>query len=158
MEGELAVRLGSDLIGPAVSEEACREAIEAVFPVVEMHHYVIPDAWPPAQWLIASGGMHAGFVFDEQSTGYSGLASFAQSLSIRINDVMVGAAEDSASLISPVESLRWLTGRLAQLGLQLGKGQVILTGSPLKLYPVAPGSRVVVEAPPLGACWVEIAP
>ena len=46
VEGELAVRLGNDLVGPAVSTEACREAIEAVFPVIELHHYVVPEAWP----------------------------------------------------------------------------------------------------------------
>jgi 2-keto-4-pentenoate hydratase len=43
VEGELAVRLGNDLSGPAVSEQACREAIEAVFPVIELHHYVVPQ-------------------------------------------------------------------------------------------------------------------
>ncbi|MGO9463313.1 MAG: 2-oxo-hepta-3-ene-1,7-dioic acid hydratase, partial [Isosphaeraceae bacterium] len=57
-----------------------------------------------------------------------------------------------------IESLRWLASRRAQFGLQLCKGQVILTGSPMKLYPVAPGSRIVVEAPPLGATCVEIDP
>jgi 2-keto-4-pentenoate hydratase len=158
VEGELAVRLGNDLSGPAVSEQVCREAIEAVFPVIELHHSVVPEPWPSGQWLIASGGMHAGFVFEEGSPGYSGLANFAQSLRIRINEVMVGAVEDSESLICPIESLRRLTGRLAQFGLQLWKGQMILTGSPMKSYPVAPGSRIVVEALPLGASCVEIAP
>jgi 2-keto-4-pentenoate hydratase len=158
VEGELAVRVGNDLYGPAVSEQACREAIEAVFPVIELHHYVVPEAWPPGQWLIASGGMHAGFVFDEGGPGCSGLAKFAHDLSIQINGAMVGAVGDPDSLISPIESLRWLTGRLAQSGLQLWKGQVILTGSAMKLYTVTPGSRIVVDAPPLGASCVEIAP
>jgi 2-keto-4-pentenoate hydratase len=71
---------------------------------------------------------------------------------------MAGAIEDPDLLISPIESLRWLTGRLAHSGLQLWKGQMILTGSPMKLYSVTPGSRIVVEAPPLGASCVEIAP
>jgi 2-keto-4-pentenoate hydratase len=156
VEGELAVRLGNDLPGPAVSEQACRKAIESLFPVIELHHYVVPESWPPVQWLIASNGMHAGFVFDEGGPGCSGSATDPHSLSISINEVRVGVVGDSASLIDPIESLCWLTGRLAQFGLQLRRGQVILTGSPLKLYPVAPGSRIVVEAPPLGASCVEI--
>lgn len=156
VEGELAVRLGNDLSGPAVSEQAARDAIEAVFPVIELHHYVVPEAWPPAQWLIASSGMHAGFVFEEGGTGCSGSASFGHSLSIRINEVVVGSVSDSASLSFPTQSVRRLAGQLAKFGLQLWKGQVILTGSPMKLFPVAPGSRVVVEAPPLGASCVEI--
>jgi 2-keto-4-pentenoate hydratase len=35
---------------------------------------------------------------------------------------------------------------------------VILTGSPLKLFPVAPGSRIIVDAPPLGAISAQIDP
>jgi 2-keto-4-pentenoate hydratase len=154
----MAVRLSRDLPSEPLSAEACREAIAEVFPVIELHHYVLPGAWPPGQWLIASNGMHAGLVLAEAETSCSGLANFAHNLSIRINGVVVGAVEDAASLTCPIESLRWLAGRLGQFGLPLCKGQVILTGSPMKLYPVAPGSRVVVEAPPLGASRVEIDP
>ena len=46
-------------------QEDCREAIAEVFPVIELHHYVLPRAWPPGQWLIASNGMHAGLVLAE---------------------------------------------------------------------------------------------
>jgi 2-keto-4-pentenoate hydratase len=156
VEGELAVRLSTDLAGGTTSAEACRDAIEEVFPVIELHHYVIPGAWSSAQWLIASNGMHAGFVFAEGQSRGLRLAKVARSLSIRINETVVGAVEDARSLICPIESLRWLAGRLGQFGLKLRKGQIILTGSPLNLYPVAPGSRIVVEAPPLGASCVEI--
>lgn len=156
VEGEMAVRLSMDLPSKPLSPEDCREAIAEVFPVIELHHFVLPGARPTGQGLIASNGMHAGFVLAEACC--SGLANFAHSLSIRINEVVVGAVEDAASLTCPVESLRWLAGRLAQLELQLCKGQVILTGSPMKLYPVSAGSRIVVEAPPLGASCVEIDP
>jgi 2-keto-4-pentenoate hydratase len=158
VEGEMAVRLSKDLPSEPLSAEECREAIAEVFPVIELHHYVLPRAWPPGQWLIASGGMHAGLVLAKAESRCSGLANVAHILSIRINEIVVGAVEDAASLARPIESLRWLAGRLAQFGLQLCKGQVILTGSPMKLYPVAPGSRIVVEAPPLGASCVEIDP
>jgi 2-keto-4-pentenoate hydratase len=156
VEGELAVRLSRDLPGEAVSTEEAREAVAEVFPVIELHHYVLPGAWPHGRWLIASNGMHAGFVSAEAETRCSGLANVAYNLNIRINEVVVGLVEDAASLTCPIASLRWLAGRLAQIGLRLYKGQVILIGSALKLYPVAPGSRIVVEAPPLGASCVEI--
>jgi 2-keto-4-pentenoate hydratase len=156
VEGELAMRLSRNLAGESLSAEVCRDAIAEVFPVIELHHYVIPGGWPPGRWLIASNGIHAGLVLAEAESRGSGAASVARGLSIRIDDVVVGALEDAASLIDPVESLRWLAGRLAPFGLQLHKGQVILTGSPMNLYPVAPGSRIVVEAPPLGVSCVEI--
>jgi 2-keto-4-pentenoate hydratase len=158
VEGELAVRLGKDLTGSTVSEDVCREAIESVFPVVELHHFVLHGGLSPIPQLIASSGMHAGFVLAETETSSSGLANFAHGLTVRINEVVVGAVVDSASLISPIQSLRWLAGCVPQFGLQLCRGQVILTGSPLPLYPVPPSSRIVVEVPPLGASCVEIVP
>ncbi len=156
VEGDMAVRLSKDLSGEPHSAEECRDAIAEVFPVIELHHYVLPGHWRPGQWLIASNGMHAGLVLAEAESRCSGLANIAHNLSIQINEAVVGSVEATASLTRPVESLRWLAGRLAHFGLQLYKGQVILTGSPMKLYPVASGSRIVVEAPPLGASCVEI--
>jgi 2-keto-4-pentenoate hydratase len=158
VEGEVAVRLSEDLSGESLLADECRGAIDEMLPVIELHHYVLPPVWPRGQWLIASGGMHAGFVLAETGTHASGQPTCGHSLSVRINDVVVGSVADSASLPTPIESLRWLAARLQQFGLQLHKGQVILTGSPLNLFPIASGSRIVVEAPPLGASCVEIDP
>jgi 2-keto-4-pentenoate hydratase len=155
VEGELAVLLGDDLSSPSVTEEACRAAIASTFAVIELHHYVLPAAWPRIQWLIASGGLHAGFIRPEADAPGHGIA---HSLTVRVNDNVVGDVHDATSLVSPVRSLRWLAGRLADVGLRLHSGQVVLTGSPLPLFPVDPGSRVVVEAPPHEACCVDIDP
>lgn len=158
VEAELALRLGKDLSGTSVSEQECRDAIEAIFPVIELHHYVIPETWAAGTWLIASNGIHAGFVSAAAEQPCGGV-TFAHSLSICINEIEVGSVADSHSLLRrPLDSLRWLAGGLAQLGVRLRKGHVILTGSPLELYPAAPGSRIVVEAPPLGTIGVEIDP
>jgi 2-keto-4-pentenoate hydratase len=157
VEGEMAVRLSKDLpTSEPVSAEECREAIAELSPVIELHHYVIPAAWHPGRWLIASNGLHAGVVLAEAETHSAGLANVRHSVSIQINEVVVGSVEDAALLDRPVESLRWLAGQLGKFGLPLEKDQVILTGSPMNLYPVAPGSRVVVHAPPFGASCVEI--
>jgi 2-keto-4-pentenoate hydratase len=156
VEGELAVRLARDLPNEPDSAEDCQQAIAEVFPVIELHHYVVPDAWRPGVWLIASNGIHAGFVLAERETPGADMAQAARSLRIRINETVVGAVEQAASLVCPVESLRWLAGRLARFGLWLRKDQVILTGSPLNLYPVNPGSRIVVEATPLGKSYADI--
>jgi 2-keto-4-pentenoate hydratase len=42
VEGEMAVRLSKDLPSEPLSAEECREAIAEVFPVIELHHYVLP--------------------------------------------------------------------------------------------------------------------
>ncbi len=102
--------------------------------------------------------MHAGVVLAEEKTRYLGLSSAVRSLSIRINEVVVEAVKDSEANASPIRSLRWLAERLTGLGLRLSKGQLILPGSPMKLYPVGPGSKIVGEAPPRGKSVAEIVP
>lgn len=39
-----------------------------------------------------------------------------------------------------------LAGHLAQFGRFLRRGQIVLTGSPLPLYPVAAGERIEVSS------------
>lgn len=155
VEGELAVRLGRNLSGPCITLEDCHEAIKATFAVIELHHYVLPPAWPRPQWLIASGGLHAGFIESKADTPDNPMA---QSITLRVNHNVVGTVNDETGLVSPSRSLLWLASRLRDFGLQLKAGQLILTGSPLPLFPVGPGDRILVEAHPLKACHVKIAP
>jgi 2-keto-4-pentenoate hydratase len=155
VEGELAVQLRAELSGPSVTGEDCRASIASTFGVIELHHYILPTAWPRIHWLIASGGLHAGFVRPMASTSAN---EIVRSLTVLVNDHVAGEARDAEALVSPVRSLSWLAGRLADVGLRLHPGQVILTGSPLPLFPIDAGSRVIVEAPPLESCCVEIDP
>jgi 2-keto-4-pentenoate hydratase len=108
--------------------------------------------------LIANNGMHAGVVLGEKERRCVDPSNAIAGLSIRSNDVEVEAVRDTESNISPMGALRWLAERLGRLGLGLSKGHLILTGSPMKLYPVLPGSKIVVQAPPLGMSWARIGP
>jgi 2-keto-4-pentenoate hydratase len=150
-EGELAIRLSRGLPGGPLSDEACLGAIESVFPVIELHHYALPEGRHPLGPLIASGGIHAGFVGAEEETDLA-----VGELEVRIDDRVAGLTREPWTMGGPAATLRWLTARLAAWGLQLMRGQVILTGSALPLYPVGPGSRVVVRAGALGASSVAI--
>ena len=124
-----------------------------------LHHYVLHDvlheARSPGPELIAGNGMHGGVVLPEE-TPRPCPSNLVHSLCIQINGVRVGAVEGSGTFASAIESLRWLAGRLAGIGLGLGEGQIILTGSPMPLFPVSAGSKIVVEASPLGKSWAEI--
>jgi 2-keto-4-pentenoate hydratase len=156
IEGELALRLANDLSDSPLADDEWAGAIESIFPVIELHDYVFWSARPCAQDLIASNGMHAGFVVAEQPHG--GPLIEVNGLSILINDCKVDGIGDPWTMDGPIAALRWLAARLGERGLRLTRGQVILTGSPMRLHPVAAGSRVVVEAPPLGKSTVEIDP
>jgi 2-keto-4-pentenoate hydratase len=156
IEGEWAVRLARDLPGKPLSDEEYVPAIEAMFPVIELHHYVLYSA--SCAELIASNGMHAGLVLSEEEALTSGRPESARGLSVWINAVKVGSVVEAGTIAGPIASLRWLAARLARFGLRLLRGQLILTGSPMGLYPVTPGSLIVVDAGPLGRSCAEIDP
>ncbi len=156
VEGELAVRLGQDLSNSIVGPDECRAAIASVFPVIELHHYVLRSPQPSLVELIASGGMHAGFVLAEEEPEV-GLPNL-ESLSVWIDDQRMGMVTGADVTGLAVRSVRWLADRLAEKGLTLARGQVVLTGSLLPLYVLRPGSRVVAAVAPVGRSSAVIGP
>ena len=111
---------------------------------------------PSLAELVASGGMHAGFVgADVESAVRLG---DLESLSLWIDDQRMGkvAAGDLTGMVA--QSLSWLASRLADAGLALAKDQIVLTGSLLNLYPVGPGRKVIADVPPIGRSSAVIVP
>ena len=155
VEGELAIRLATDLPASKLDRFERLDTIESIFPVIELHNYVLRSPKTRVQELIASNGMHAGFVLAEQPHG-GPLGDDPADLTVRVDGERVGVSDGPWTMSDPMAALRWLAARLGKYGLGLSRGQVILTGSPLPLYLVGPGSRVVVETPPLGKCRVTV--
>ncbi len=151
IEGELALRLAYDLpCEPGLlTDSACSEAIATVFPVIELHNYVLPVpaalAASAAAALIVSGGMHAGVVLPDHETPFSATTCSVDGLDVAIDGRIVGTTEAPWTMASPAATLRWLATRLAVSGLPLHRGQIILTGSALPLFPVEPGEEIVVR-------------
>lgn len=155
IEGELAVRLGRDLPDPPHTAEACEVAIAAVFPIIELHHYQLHSPQPSVVELIANGGMHAGLVLAQEEGRPADLLGLDE-LGVWIDGECRGRAAGADLRDRVSRSLNWLAERLAEQELPLIAGQMILTGSVLQLYPVAPGCRIRVAAPRLGATYAEI--
>ena len=156
VEGELAVRLGQAVSASSIGVDECRAAFTSVFPVIELHHYVLRSPQPSLAELIASGGMHAGFVLAEEEPEV-GLADL-ESLSVWIDDQRMGIVAGADVTRLAVRSVRWLADRLAERGLTLARGQVVLTGSLLPLYALRPGSRVAAALAPFGRSSAVVGP
>ncbi|MDP9459031.1 MAG: fumarylacetoacetate hydrolase family protein [Actinomycetota bacterium] len=148
IEGELAVRLGDE------------GRIAEVFPVIELHNYVFRGQPPTLQELVANNGIHAGVVLpppaaempwceDQPLTGR---------LTVEIDGTCVEEGPMDGVPGGPAGSLRWLAAHLADSGLSLRPGQLVLTGTPLGLTRVRPGASIRVTAEHLGAVEVTIGP
>jgi 2-keto-4-pentenoate hydratase len=133
IEGEMAVRIGPD------------RTIAAAFPVIELHHYVFRGPRKTLPELVANNGLNAGFVLPHDdwllSKAYSDAAGV---LSIRINDRLIASGELWPMSGGARSSVEWLGRQLADTATDLSEGDIVLTGTPLGLYPVSRGDQVAV--------------
>ncbi len=133
IEGEMAMRIGAD--GMPL----------AVFPVIELHHFVFRGARKTLVELVANNGLNAGVVLpDEADPRWAPSRMQATRLEVWINDRLA----DSGSLWplpgGPEASLEWLRANLQGQGLSLRPGDLVLAGTPLGLLPVQAADRVRV--------------
>lgn len=152
IEGELAVRLAADI--PTVEwwlRRCWREAIEAAFAVIELHNYVFRNSPYTAEELIAANAIHAGAVLPvEEPKIHDPDELLDTPLSVFKNGELLGVATGSELPGGPLGSVIRLAEHLAQFGRNLQRGQLILTGSPLPLYPVREEDRIEVRCEKLG--------
>ena len=136
IEGEFAVRLGGDLL------------IASVFPVIELHNNVFRGPVPTSQELIANNALHAGVVLPAIEIPCPDPAQLAgATISVFRNNELLGSAKSDAIPGGPLASLAKVAEHVASTGGALQPGQIVLTGSPLPLYPVRSGDHIIVRGP-----------
>jgi 2-keto-4-pentenoate hydratase len=133
IEGEMAVRIAPD------------GTIAAAFPVIELHHFVFRGLGKTLPELVANNGLNGGFVLphDEWLASREYIERKG-TLSVRINGRAVASGGLWPMSGGVGSSLEWLRGHLADIGADLLPGRVVLTGTPLGLYPVRRGDQVAV--------------
>jgi 2-keto-4-pentenoate hydratase len=129
IEGEMAVRIGAD------------GTPESIFPILELHHFVLRGEPRQLQELIVNNGLTAGVVLP--SVEAQPIAADA-TVDIEINGRLLDRAALWGFPGGLVETLEWLSKHLASRGLQLEPGQIVLAGTLGNIYPVAPGDTVSV--------------
>ncbi|MEO2023333.1 MAG: hypothetical protein ABGX05_16040 [Pirellulaceae bacterium] len=154
IEGELAVQLATGLSPTDTSEAAIRAAIETVFPVIELHHFVFRGSQPSAVELIANNAIHAGFVRPPDPAG--SLANGSGMLRIEMNGIEMARMTGEESLATVIDSLQWLVQELANHGIDLEAGQVVLCGSVADLFPMRAAGQVTVSTERAGTVACKI--
>lgn len=133
IEGEMAIRVGDD------------GGIAAVFPIIELHHFVFRAPRKTLGELIANNGLNGGVVLPsdawQASRTYIGRPGV---LSVRINGKQIESGNLWPLAGGPLASLAWLKQHLADFGKALEPGQIVLAGTPLGLNPVGPGDDIAV--------------
>ena len=140
-ENELCMRLGRDLSGP-ISLEDARAAIDVVYPSLE----IIETRGPFTEQIALALADNA-----QQKTVILGtptqLPTVLETIEAKvfINDQLVGSGLGEAVLGNPLQSVMWLAEKLGQYGRTLKAGEIIMTGSFTRQFPIAPGDRIRTE-------------
>jgi 2-keto-4-pentenoate hydratase len=133
IEGEMALRIGAD------------RTITAVFPVIELHHFVFRGMRKTLPELVANNGLNGGFVLPHKEWLLSRVYVERQRvLSVRINGQQIASGALWPMPGGAQASLNWLGTHLAETGLTLDPGHIVLAGTPLGLYPVQSGDHITV--------------
>ncbi len=76
---------------------------------------------------------------------------------VQLNGQEVATGLGSAVLGNPLNSISWLAGKLGEYGQRLRSGDIIMTGSFVRQFPLVPGAIVVAEFSGIGRVEVRIA-
>jgi 2-keto-4-pentenoate hydratase len=145
-ESELCMRIDRDLPADVTVDEV-RKAISVVYPSLE----IIETRGPFTAQLSLALADNA-----QQKTIVMGQATaLPRSLElveakVVINDVEVATGLGTAVLGNPLNSIVWLARKLAEFGRGLKAGEIVMTGSFTRQFPLAAGDRVRVSFSGIG--------
>jgi 2-keto-4-pentenoate hydratase len=151
-ENELCMRLGRDLSG-TISVQEARAAVDVVYPSLEM----IETRGPFTAQIALALADNA-----QQKTVVLGapvkLPDILGSIEAKVyvNGALVGSGTGDAVLGNPLNSIVWLAGKLGQYGRTLKSGEIIMTGSFTRQFPMAAGDQIRTEFSGIGSVQASI--
>jgi 2-keto-4-pentenoate hydratase len=146
-ENELCLRMGKDLAG-AVSRDQALDAVASVHPSLE----IIETRGDLTRQLALALADNA-----QQKTVILGapvaLPVNPETVSVRvvINTETAATGTGDAVLGHPLNSVVWLAGKLAEFGRGLKAGDIVMSGSFTRQFPINPGDTIRAEFSGVGA-------
>lgn len=155
VECEVAFVMAGDLAGPGVTPEAALAAVEgaaAAFEIVDARTAGWGAKMPE---MIGDNVFQARYVLGGRLVPVAGLDLAAIEVVLTRNGAEAARAKGANVLGSPANSLAWMANRLAEHGLTIKAGDIILAGSLTPLVPCAPGDRLEAAFDHLGTISVS---
>jgi len=156
VEPEVGMILGRDLAGPGVTPQAAWAALAGVCAAAELGD-IRSVGKRSLQHSLCCNTFNGGHVFGSRVLAPGGLDLRLEGMALSRNGRHVSSATAAEVLGNPIHSVVFIANKLAELGLGLKAGMVLLTGSIVSSIPVQPGDRVGVEFTNLGALALTFA-
>ena len=139
-ENEVCVGLARDL-APGATRDDVAAAVEWIAPALE----IVETRGPFSKQLalaLADNGQQRAFVVADPMDPCKVPDLATVRAAVRVNGAEVGSGTGDAVLGHPYNSVVWLAARLADFGEHLRAGEVIMTGSFTRQFPISAGDRV----------------
>ncbi len=146
-ENELCMRLRIDLSGTVSLHEA-RAAIDVVYPSLE----IIETRGPFTEQIalaLADNAQQKTVILGAPAPLPADLTAIEAHVSV--NGQLVATGTGDAVLGNPLNSIVWLAAKLGAYGRALKAGEIVMTGSFPRQFPIAPGDVIETVFSGLGA-------
>jgi 2-keto-4-pentenoate hydratase len=153
-ETEICMRLGRALAGEVSLEEA-GAAIAAVHPSFE----ITETRGDPGQiaLMLADNAQQHSVILGDPVALSPALRLDAVEVLVELNGAVVATGVGAAVLDHPLNSVVWLARKLGEYGRSLRAGELVMTGSLVRQFPLAPGDRARASFSGIGTVEVSIA-
>jgi 2-keto-4-pentenoate hydratase len=152
LEGEIAFLLGQGLRGPGVTWDQVLAATEALAPAVEIIDSRIENWRIKLVDTIADNASYGGFAVGPWSKQLLEVDLRLLGMIIQQNGEAAAEGIGAAALGHPAKSVAWLINKLAEFGIGLEPGDIVISGALARALPVAAGDTFILEMfgqPPL---------
>jgi len=154
-ETELCVRLGGSLEGNVTFEQV-RAAVDVIYPSFEIIE-TRGDLVKQMALALADNGQQRSVVVGAPVHLPPTMALDQVAALVQLNGQEVATGLGSAVLGNPLNSIKWLVGKLGQYGRRLHPGDIVMTGSFVRQFPLGPGDVAIAEFSGIGRVEVSIA-
>ena len=153
-ETEICVRLGRDFDGATAMQEV-RQGVDAIHPAFEIIE-TRGDIVSQMSLALADNAQQRSVILGEAlPLGDLDLADVRAD--VFLNGAQVASGLGSAVLGNPLQSVAWLAGRLGAYGRRLRAGDIVMTGSFVRQFPLAPGDHARAVFSGIGEVAVAVA-
>jgi 2-keto-4-pentenoate hydratase len=150
-EAEIAFVLGEELKGPGITVAQALKATTGVLPAMEIINLCITRTPWNAREVIATNAVHGGIVLGGQMTPLDGLNLRYEGMVAEVDGEPVGSGAGVEVLGHPAAAVAWLANKLAQFELALHPGDIVLSGSIIRMLEVKAGQAVKVTFSRIGS-------
>ncbi|MFF0409688.1 2-keto-4-pentenoate hydratase [Kitasatospora sp. NPDC004745] len=157
IEAEIGLRLGEDLTGPDIDDQAARSAVAEVFLALEVIDTRYGSWGITLEDSVADNASSARFATGEPVAFHPDTDLARIFVAVRVDDQLTCGGYGRDVLGDPINALLWLARRLHTLGTSLRAGDIVLPGSVHASIPLAVGTTVQASSPRLPAVQLRAA-